>query len=564
MEEEDDVVPDGDRSDPEVPTKTEEKNIFEVKVLTSNAKTSETQTAKKFEKVLDYLTTEKLSSDPDADAGLSDLFPDWTHDPSKRKETPGSSRNKNNKAKNANNFNNMYKVRKAGLPREAIITPKNANTTQWGTEFSILSISRCCNILPIENVCRETVTTITFSNYTMFQNVLTFVQKCPNLKELSFINIKLNPRNRIGSSNHNIYCNNLTSLSFCCSQQPLSSQEYSLLDFFHRSVSCPQLKSFAFSGVDMLPPKSEVSEASPNPLQTTLSSPSLESVEPKVEVKPINALPKFDPSLVGLFLIKNHPSLKFISCGGSGCRIFDRGMDTDHSEMIKTVQIDSIKFGVTTKGMEYILQAQNSLKSLTCCGFTSEISPKFNRTICSCIDKNFRTLHSVAIFPCIISNNLVNGTYEDIYALNCQVFEGCFALQKLYISVNYAESEKAAQHPCGTILNMNLLPVNLVHVEIYTSEFHQKELQMFAECFPNLQKLKRLALSSSSKNLYTVEPSWLQALLALPKILTLDFLGGHVTNTAWFQKYMELNHEDIIVTTDDTMISLYKRSYLPN
>jgi hypothetical protein len=237
-------------------------------------------------------------------------------------------------------------------------------------------------------------------------------------------------------------------------------------------------------------------------------------------------------------------------------------MDTEHSEMISTVQIDSVKFGVETKGMEYILQAQASLKCLTCCGFTSEISPKFNRTICSCIENNCATLNSVAIFPCIISTNLVDGIYDNIYALNCQVFERCFALQKLYISVNYAESEKGTQHPCGTVLNMHLLPFNLVHLEIYTSEFHQKELQLFAENFEHFQRLKRLALSSSGQNRYIVEPSWIKVLLALPKLLTLDFLGGRFANLAWLERYVRVNHEDMILTHDDTGISLYKRSYL--
>ncbi|CAG7833482.1 unnamed protein product [Allacma fusca] len=378
-------------------------------------------------------------------------------------------------------------------------------------DYKKVTLVRCFNSILPETILRssDTLTELTFSEYTLFKNIKRCLKNLNSLRTLHFTDVIIDAYHRFLYTKI-IDVPSLTNLTIRRSTK-LTNSEYFLLDFLTRGVNCKTLAKF------QLVEGSGLEEGS-----------NLLALEESAEnQEPFEDVYDHDVVIVARFLMKHHTSLRNVSVSGTHVKVWDSEKTKEHFvQNLKLLKLDSFTYSTTDAGLKLILCHQKQLKHLHCSTDIGDVERVQN--IYDCVKECRRTLTSFHII-CKIRERIEN---EQGYSFECKHFEHCHNLSSFELTSKALDKDGATNELLNNnvssfeVLNVHLLPISLRLLTLTSESFPNDSIEKLFEQLPKFEDLETFKLETNSP--YSFKLSWLQTLCNLPKIQSVTINGAFV------------------------------------
>ena len=403
------------------------------------------------------------------------------------------------------------------------IVSTSSDPREWTTVKSVM-LTKCLHSLTPDliSLSKETLTELTFSDYTLFKNIKRCLKALTNLKHLSFNDIFIDAYHRFLYTKI-IEAPTIESLSLIRSTKKLTNSEYFLLDFFTRGANLSGLNKIAIR----LPQSHEQQESQ----QFNNNDQTVEKTRNETE-KAIELTTSEETPFLSRFLIKYRSSLRQLNISGTGLKIWDPAETKEQTiANLGTIQLEDFIYSMDDAGQNFIMERQRILKNFTWDGLSKDWNQKRLNQLFSSLSNNADTLTSINLISTVVLPNAADKDQkddQDLFEVNCESFSKLNNLNKLEIAIQVKNLERGYTQ-WAPLVSVHLLPPNLQSLLLHSHEFSSEELIMLLARMPTFKNLQTIHFERDSKQPFAFSAVWLQALVELPEIQNVSFKG--VTKT---------------------------------
>jgi hypothetical protein len=427
-------------------------------------------------------------------------------------------------------------------PENITISTSSGQMHDW-IDYKKVTLARCFNSVIPETLARskDTLTDLTFSEYTLFKNIKRCLKNLHSLKSLHFCDVIIDAYHRFLYTKI-IDVPTVTTVSISRSTR-LTNSEYFLIDFLTRGVNFKSLKTFKLREESRLEEShDDVSEA------------------PNENHELLEEFYDHDVVIVARFLMKHHISLRNVSIEGTQVKVWDSEKTKEHFvQNLKLLKLDSFNYSMNDAGLNLILSHQQQLKHLQCT--TDATDSEKIQNIYDCIKESQKTISSFQIKIRTIERN-ANGEEN---CFECKHLERCENLLSFELITKMPTTEGATDTEIPTnnnafsfeVLNMHLLPPSLQRLSLKSESFADDNLEKLFEKLPKFADLEAFKLEASNKSTFNFKLSWLQTLCKLPRIRSVTINGAFVDVKQEIEELIEGSRQHISISFNYNDISCF-------